>query len=138
MNQATVIGRLGAVPKIIQTKDGLIIGSMSIATTDRFKSNGQQKEKTTWHNIRGYANMAKMFDSLKKGDLVFIHGKIFSEQYEKDGVKKTSSGIVAQMIYKMTILAQYNEDSSLQQSTDSHPSSSQNAAVVEDEDDIPY
>lgn len=135
MNQATLIGRIGSPPNIINTKDGLVIGTISIATTDRFKSNGQQKEKTTWHNVRGYAALGKMFESLKKGDLVFVHGKIFSEQYEKDGVKKTSSGVVAQMIYKMTALQQ---DSSLQQSTGSHPSSNQNAAVVEDEDDIPY
>jgi single-strand DNA-binding protein len=130
MNQAILIGRCGQDGKVTVTKGGLVIGSCSIATDDSYMSNGQKMDKTTWHNVRAYAKTGQLFEKLRKGDLVYISGKVYVEPYEKDGVKKVSSGIAALQIYKMVPL--YNNETAIPSNN------SGNATVEEVQDDIPY
>lgn len=98
MNRATLIGRLGDDPEIKNLRDGGRLCRLSIATSMRWKTrDGEKKEKTEWHRIviwnEGLVDVADQY--LRKGDQVFIEGRIETEKYEdKDGVEKYSTQIV--------------------------------------------
>ena len=63
----------------------------SIATSEKFKD----KTTTEWHNIVIWGKLGEIAQKyLKKGSLVYLEGKIQSDQYEKDGEKRTAYKIV--------------------------------------------
>ena len=71
---------------------------------ERFKDkDGEQQEKTTWHNIvawRGLAEVCGKF--LTKGKQVYIEGKIQTRSYDdRDGNKKYITEIVAENMQMM-------------------------------------
>ena len=90
MNQVILIGNVGADPMINYTANGDAVCNFSVATTERWKDqNGQQKERTEWHNIVTWKKQAEICGQyLKKGRQVYITGKIQYREYEKDGIKK--------------------------------------------------
>ena len=58
-------------------------------------NNGEKQSKTTWHNIIAWGQQAKTVGQyLKKGQEVYIEGKIENRSYEKDGTTKYISEII--------------------------------------------
>jgi single-strand DNA-binding protein len=74
------------------------VANFSIATSESYKdrTTGEKKEITEWHNIvlwRGLAEIAQKF--LRKGDMVYIEGKLRTRSWEKEGVTRYTTEIVA-------------------------------------------
>ncbi len=90
LNKVMLIGRLGKDPEIRAISSGAKVANFSIATDESYKDkDGVKHEKTEWHNIviwRGLAEVVEKY--VKKGDLIYIEGKLTTEKYEKDGVTK--------------------------------------------------
>jgi len=91
VNKVILIGNLGKDPEVQHFENGVKKAGFSLATTEAYK--GKDGEKTThteWHNIvlwRGLADVAERF--LKKGNTVYIEGRIRRREYEdKEGQKK--------------------------------------------------
>lgn len=84
LNKIQIIGNLGADPKIVQLRDGVIV-HISVATTEPeyMTARGQMvPERTTWHRVNIYGNMAKQAaQSLYKGSKVYVEGKLVNHQY---------------------------------------------------------
>jgi single-strand DNA-binding protein len=101
VNRVTLLGRVGKDPEIKQF-DGGNKASFSLATTERgftTKDGTVIPEKTEWHNIvcwKGLATIAERF--VKKGDLIYIEGKITTRSWESDGYKHYITEIVADNI----------------------------------------
>lgn len=101
VNKIILLGRVGKDPEIKQF-DGGNKASFSVATTERgytTKAGVEIKESTTWHNIvcwKGLATIAERF--VKKGDLIYIEGKITTRSWESDGYKHYITEIVADNI----------------------------------------
>ena len=101
VNRVTLLGRVGKDPEIKQF-DGGNKASFSLATTERgytTKAGVKIEETTTWHNIvcwKGLATIAERF--VKKGDLIYIEGKITNRSWESDGYKHYITEIVADNI----------------------------------------
>lgn len=101
INRVTILGRVGKDPEIKQF-DGGSKFSFSVATTERgytAKNGTVIPEKTEWHNIvcwKGLATIAERF--VKKGDLIYIEGKITTRSWETDGKKHYMTEIVADNI----------------------------------------
>lgn len=101
INKCIVLGRVGKDPEIKQF-DGGSKASFSVATTERgytTKNGVSVPEKTEWHNIvcwKGLATIAERF--VKKGDLIYIEGKINTRSWESDGKKHYMTEIVADNI----------------------------------------
>lgn len=94
LNKVMMIGRLGKDPDVRYLDSGVAVATFSLATTERAYTakNGQQvPERTEWHNIvlwRGLAETAEKY--LKKGDLLYVEGKLRSRSYEdQQGIKRT-------------------------------------------------
>lgn len=99
INKVILVGICGKDPEIKQTKDGKEIASFSLATNEKWKdkSNGEQKEKTEWHNISVFGGIVGIVKNyVKKGSKLYIEGKLQTDKYEKDGVEKYTTKIVIQ------------------------------------------
>lgn len=99
LNQAILIGHVGKDPDV-RTLDGVIkVATFSLATsTGGYKKQDgiDVPEKVQWHNIvcwRGLADLCEKF--VRKGDRLTILGTIGYREYEKDGVKRYATDIVA-------------------------------------------
>lgn len=98
VNRVILIGNLGKDPEIRNLEGGVKVANFSLATTETYKGkNGEKVDSTEWHNIvlwRGLAEVAESF--LKKGNTVFIEGKIRTREWtDKDGNKRYTTEIVA-------------------------------------------
>ena len=98
LNKAMLIGNLGRDPEIRYTQDGKAITSFSIATTDKWKdkSSGENREKTEWHRIVAFDRLGEICgEYLSKGKQVYIEGKLSTRSWEKDGVTRYATEIIA-------------------------------------------
>ena len=56
----------------------------------------RDREKTEWHRVTLYRRLGEIAgEYLKKGSQVYIEGRIEYREYEKDGVKRYSTDIIA-------------------------------------------
>lgn len=97
VNKVILVGNLGKDPEIKTFESGTKKASFSLATAESYKDkNGEKKENTEWHNIVFWGNLVDVIDKyLKKGNQVYIEGKITSRSYDdKDGNKKYITEIV--------------------------------------------
>ena len=61
VNKAILVGNLGKDPELRYTPSGTAVCTFSLATTDRFKNKqGEQQERTEWHNIVMYDRLAEI------------------------------------------------------------------------------
>lgn len=98
VNKTIIVGTLGADPETRYTPSGTAIASIRVATNESWKDKqtGEQKERTEWHRIEFFGRLAEIAgEYLKKGSQVYIEGKLRTDEYEKDGVKRYSTKIIA-------------------------------------------
>jgi single-strand DNA-binding protein len=105
VNKVILIGRLGKDPEVRNLDNGAVVANFSIATSESYKdrTTGEKKEITEWHNIvlwRGLAEIAQKY--LRKGDMVYIEGKLRTRSWEKEGVTRYTTEVVAD---NMTMLS---------------------------------
>ena len=98
INKVILVGNLGKDPEVRTIQSGAQVAKFSLATSESYTNKeGQKIENTEWHNVvlwRGLATIAEKY--LKKGNKVYIEGKIRYRQYEdKNGVKKYITEIEA-------------------------------------------
>lgn len=98
VNKVILVGRLGKEPEVRNLDNGAMVANFSIATSESYrdKTTGERKEVTEWHNIvlwRGLAEIAQKY--VHKGDLVYIEGKLRTRSWEKDGVTRYTTEVVA-------------------------------------------
>ncbi len=85
VNNAELIGHLGADPEVHTFEDGGKIANFSIATTDKWndKQTGEKREHTEWHRIVVRGGLAKVVEQyLKKGAQVYIKGSMRTRKYQ--------------------------------------------------------
>jgi single-strand DNA-binding protein len=84
LNKVTLIGNLGQDPEIRTFESGATLARFTLATNETYKNkSGELVKRTEWHNItmwRGLAEVAEKY--LKKGNRVYVEGKIRSRTYE--------------------------------------------------------
>ena len=102
LNRCEFIGHLGAAPEVRYLDNGLKVASFSLAVTTKGytdKTGNTVPDKTTWVNIvawRGLAEISEKF--LGKGSHVYVAGELQTRSYEKDGVTRYTTDIVAETI----------------------------------------
>lgn len=88
LNKVTLIGNLGADPEIRTTSNGSKVAQFSLATGRQWTTpSGEKQEKTEWHKCvawngkgSGLADVIERY--VKKGDKIFVEGRIEYRQYE--------------------------------------------------------
>lgn len=98
INKVILVGRLGSDPEVRYTPDGTAVANFSIATSDEWtdKDTGERKERTEWHRIVAWRRLGEICgEYLSKGRQVYVEGKLQTRSWEKDGVTRYSTEIVA-------------------------------------------
>ncbi|MEW6674182.1 MAG: single-stranded DNA-binding protein [Thermodesulfobacteriota bacterium] len=98
INKVILIGRLGNDPEVRYTQDGSAVASFSIATSDEWKDkeSGEKKERTEWHRIVAWRKLGEICgEYLSKGRQVYVEGKLQTRSWEKDGVTRYTTEIIA-------------------------------------------
>ena len=98
LNKVMLIGNLGRDPEVRYTQDGAAVASFSIATSEKWndKATGEKKERTEWHRIVAFGKLGEICgEYLSKGRQVYIEGRLQTRSWEKDGVTRYTTEIVA-------------------------------------------
>lgn len=139
LNKVILIGNLGRDPEISYTPSGMAVAKFNIATTTRWKDkkDGEKKERTEWHRITAFDKLGEICgEYLSKGKQVYIEGRIQTSSWEKDGITRYSTDIIAT---DMKMLGGKNAPETTTHTSGEVPSNDQEPAVPETEDDdIPF
>ncbi|MDD2933502.1 MAG: single-stranded DNA-binding protein [Methylotenera sp.] len=97
VNKVILVGNLGRDPEVRFMPNGEAVCNFSIATTDSWKDKaGAKQERTEWHNIVMYRKLAEIAgEYLKKGRPVYVEGRLQTRKWEKDGVTRYTTEIIA-------------------------------------------
>ena len=138
VNKVILVGNLGKDPEIRHLDNGVAVANFSLATTESYTNKqGERVNQTEWHNVvlwRGLADIAEKY--LKKGNSVYIEGKIVTRKWEdKDSNTRYSTDIVAD---KMTMLGSKQESTSTTQPKITEPINSLDSSNESNNDDLPF
>ena len=139
VNKVILIGNLGKDPEVRHLDNGVAVANFSLATTESYTNkHGDRVNQTEWHNIvlwRGLADIAEKY--LKKGNSVYIEGKISTRKWEdKEGNARYSTDIIAD---KMTMLGAKQGNTPSSSSSDHvRENTSIDSSVESANDDLPF
>ena len=97
LNKVSLIATLGRDPEMKYLPSGSAVVTVSVATDESYndKNSGQKVEKTEWHRLTAFGKLAEIIGQyLKKGSKAYFEGKLRTNEYEKDGIKRYSTEIV--------------------------------------------
>jgi len=140
VNHVILVGNVGKDPELRYTPSGTAIASLSIATSESWKDKqtGEKQERTEWHRVEAFGKMAEIIgEYVKKGSQVYIEGKLRTDEYEKDGIKRYSTKIIAD---QMQMLGSKSDDRAKPQGkpTKDGPQPGQGSAGEFQDDEIPF
>ena len=144
VNKVILVGRLGKEPEVRHLENGASVANFPIATSETYKdrNTGERRETTEWHNIvlwRGLADVAEKY--LKKGDMVYVEGKLRTRSWEKDGITRYTTEVVGDNMTMLGGVASGGASAPQQASPSvpqSQPESTFNASQEQATDDLPF
>lgn len=96
LNKVMLIGNVGNDPEIRATSSGARVAKLSLATNRSWSDrSGQQQEKTEWHRLTFFGRLVDIVEQwVKKGDRLYVEGRIEYSQTEGEGGTKYWTDIV--------------------------------------------
>ena len=101
VNKVLLIGNLGQDPELRTTGGGQAVGSLRIATTEKFKDrDGNLQERTEWHTVVVWGRDAEnVHKYCKKGRQLYIEGRLQTRKWQdKEGKDRYSTEVVADVV----------------------------------------
>ncbi|MBL8628395.1 MAG: single-stranded DNA-binding protein [Rhodospirillaceae bacterium] len=100
VNKVILIGNLGKDPEVRTMQNGNKVANLTLATSEnwRDKASGERKEKTEWHRVVIFGNLADIAEKyLKKGSKVYVSGSLQTRKWQnKDGQDQYTTEVVLQ------------------------------------------
>ena len=127
-NKVVLVGHLGGDPETRYTPSGAAVANFNMATNESWRdANGELQDKTEWHRCVMFGKSAELAgELLKKGQLVYLEGKLQTRNWEdKDGVKRYTTEVVCDMF---TMLGRRMDNTG----------QADPVAAGNDEDDLPF
>jgi single-strand DNA-binding protein len=100
LNKVILYGNLTRDPELKALPSGSAVSSFSIATNRVYKdAQGARQEAVDFHNIVVFGVQAENVSKyLKKGNGVFIEGRLQTRSWDKDGQKQYKTEVVADRV----------------------------------------
>ena len=102
INKVILIGNAGADAEVRYMPSGAAVANVNLATTEswRDRQTGEMQERTEWHRVafmdRGNYRLGQIAgDFIQKGSKVYVEGSLRTREWEKDGVKRYTTEIIA-------------------------------------------
>jgi single-strand DNA-binding protein len=88
ISKTILVGNVGRDPEVQTTASGMRVANLSIATSRNVQTrDGQWEERTDWHRCVAWDKLAAIAEEyVRKGDRIYIEGRIVYDSYEKNGV----------------------------------------------------
>lgn len=93
LNQAQLIGSIGS-SEVRTTAGGKQILNFTLATNFSYKQGEEWVNGVDWHKVTVFSPSQYLADNIVKGAKVFVSGPLKTDQFEKNGVKMTSTKII--------------------------------------------
>ena len=144
VNKVIILGNLGADPELRSSPSGVTTCRLSIATSMNWtdKNSGEKKEKTEWHRIVFFGRSAEVLDQyVKKGQQLYVEGRLQTNKYEKDGIERYSTDIIGEsfnFISGSGSGSSNNKQFSEDMNQDTNNSKQKESNSDDFEDDIPF
>ena len=99
LNKVLLIGRLGQEPEMRYTPSGKPLTKFRMASERNWTTaDGEKKGETEWFNVVAWGKLAEICNQyLKKGQQVYIEGRLHSRRWQDDeGTNHSSVEVIAQ------------------------------------------
>jgi len=89
MNRVVIAGYLSKKPEVRRLPSGTPVANVQVGESVRYADgSGETRELTNWHSLTFYGALAEVAQALKKGDNVYVDGRIEQRQLiARDGSK---------------------------------------------------
>jgi len=90
INKVILVATVGRDPEVKYMPSGGAVVNLSAATNESWKdkTTGEKKERTEWHKLTFYNRLAEIVgEYVRKGQQIYIEGRLRTRDYEKDGQK---------------------------------------------------
>jgi single-strand DNA-binding protein len=96
VNRVILKGNLGADPQVAYLPNGTAVANFSLALNERWKDkDGNVQERVEWQRVVAFGKRAEVIgEYVKKGNELYVEGKLRTRDYEKDGVKHYITEVV--------------------------------------------
>jgi len=144
VNKAIIIGNLTRDPEQKALPSGLAVTTFSVATNRVYKDKeGKKQEQVDYHNVVVFGRQAETAAQyLKKGQSVFVEGRMQTRSWEQDGVKKYRTEVVADRVQFGQKSGSMPSTPNQKEGTDSAPNDNGNQIEYPEEEinpeDIPF
>jgi single-strand DNA-binding protein len=104
VNRAFLIGYAGADPDVRTIASGRRVASLSVATTRRWTVPGGAREKTEWHRVVLWDDLAERAGrEVRRGDRLFIAGRLeYRSWKDRSGRLRHATEISADELIPLT------------------------------------
>lgn len=84
VNKVILLGNVGKDPDVKFLPSGSAVANFGLATSERYKDkDGQQQEKTEWHNLTAYGKLAEIIrDYVKRGSKLYVEGRLTTRSWD--------------------------------------------------------
>ena len=138
VNKVILLGNVGKDPEVRHLESGTTVARFTLATSEKYTNkSGEKVETTEWHNIVAWRKLAEVIEKyVKKGNQLYLEGKITTRSYEKDNETKYFTEIVAN---NMQMLGSKKESNSSAPVSNTNNDAPQKEDIIEEEtDDLPF
>lgn len=100
LNKVFVLGNVARDPEIRSLPSGGSVVSFSVASNRVWKDKaGQKQQEAEFHNVVVFGKLAEIAGSyIKKGGLLLVEGRLKTQSWEKDGIKRYKTEIIGESI----------------------------------------
>lgn len=100
MNTVQILGNLTRDPEVRYTQSGKAVATFNVAASNTFvDSNNETKEQTAFINCVAWGKLGESIGNLRKGNRVFVEGRLQTRSYETaDGQKRYVTEVVANFV----------------------------------------
>jgi single-strand DNA-binding protein len=99
-NKVILVGHLGNQPETRFTTKDVMTTTFNLATNSVWKDEeGEFQEKTDWHRVVTWRNLAEYAKHLNTGQMLYVEGRLQSREWtDKEGIKRTITEVVADVV----------------------------------------
>jgi len=99
-NRVILVGHLGGEAEVRYTNNDVPTSVFSMATNVFWKNgSGDYSERTDWHRVVAWRNLAEYSKSLQKGQMVYVEGHLQTRDWmDRDDIKRSTTEVIAENI----------------------------------------
>ncbi|MEQ4731338.1 single-stranded DNA-binding protein [Providencia rettgeri] len=139
VNKVILVGNLGQDVEMRYMPNGGAVANLTLATSEswRDKQSGEMREKTEWHRVVIFGNLAEVAgEYLKKGSQIYVEGSLQTRKWtDQSGQDRYTTEVVVNIGGTMQMLGGNNAQAGSQKQQQQAP---QNEPPMDWDDQIPF